>query len=71
MGNKDRKYSSCGTTLLAAFAAASCNASTLPPVTQACVREYWEKTVPSALGGPFDTPLFALLSAVPDSLWMR
>ena len=28
-------------------------------------------TVPSALGGPFDASLFALLSALQNSLWMR
>ena len=71
MGNKDRKCRSCGTTLIAANTATSRNASTLPPLTQAYVREYWENSVPSALGGPFDTPLFALLSALQCSLWMR
>ena len=31
----------------------------------------WESPFPPALGGPFAAPLFALLSAVQNSLWMR
>ena len=31
----------------------------------------WKSPFPPALGGPFAAPLFALLSAVQNSLWMR
>ena len=41
------------------------------PVTQVLRQRILGKSVPSALGGPFDIPLFALLSAVQNSLWMR
>lgn len=30
-----------------------------------------DEPVPPALGGPFAAPLFALLSALQNSLWMR
>jgi hypothetical protein len=31
----------------------------------------WLSPFPPALGGPFAAPLFALLSAMQNSLWMR
>ena len=42
------------------------------PLTQALRQQILGVTpFPSALGGPFAAPLFALLSAVQNSLWMR
>ena len=42
------------------------------PVTQATRQKILRKfPFPSALGGPFAAPLFALLSALQNSLWMR
>ena len=42
------------------------------PITQATRQKILgENPFPSALGGPFAAPLFALLSAVQNSLWMR
>ena len=50
--------------------------STMPthrlPLTQALRQQILRVTpFPSALGGPFAAPLFAPLSAVQNSLWMR
>ena len=44
-----------------------------PPATSRrhCVRGYLGTPVLPALGGPFAAPLFAPLSALRDSLWMR
>ena len=42
------------------------------PITQATRQKILgENPFPSALGGPFAAPLFALLSALQNSLWMR
>ena len=42
------------------------------PVTLAMRQKIlWYTPFPSALGGPFAAPLFALLSAMQNSLWMR
>ena len=42
------------------------------PITQATRQKILgERPFPSALGGPFAAPLFALLSALQNSLWMR
>ena len=42
------------------------------PLTQALRQQILRVTpFPSALGGPFAAPLFAPLSAVQNSLWMR
>ena len=73
MGNRDRKYNFCGTTLLAANAAASQRCQhTVCPLTLAMRQKIlWESPFPPALGGPFAAPLFALLSALQNSLWMR
>ena len=49
--------------------------STVPthrlPNNAGIASEDTRKSVLSALGGPFAAPLFALLSALRDSLWMR
>ena len=73
MGNKDRKYTFCGTTLFAAKCSRSARCQhTGCPLTLALRRKILRKIpVPLALGGPFAGPLFALLSALQNSLWMR
>ena len=73
IGNKDRKYS-CGTTLFAAFRGHLSNGANTPSALNAGTTSSDTQEMipfPPALGGPFAAPLFASLSAVRNSLWMR
>ena len=74
MGNKDRKGIFCGTTL---FAGKFLPLNPVPthrlPVNAGNASKDTEDVhpVPLALGGPFTGSLFAPLSAMRNSLWMR
>ena len=63
----------CGTTLFAACATTSARCQHIGcPITQATRQKILRpKPFPTALHGPFADPLFALLSALQNSLWMR
>ena len=73
MGNKDRKYNFCGTTLFAGKNRPLCRRQhAVCPVTLAMRQQILRiPPVPSTLGGPFAAPLFASLSALGNSQWMR
>ena len=64
---------SCGTTLFAEKnpAASSRCQHTVCPITGAHRPGYWANAVLLALSGPFAAPLFAPVSAIRGSLWMR
>ena len=68
-----QKVDFCGTTLFAVKTATSVRCQhTGCPVTQATRQKILGGLpFPSALGGPFAAPLFAPLSALRNSLWMR
>ena len=72
-GNKDRTNKFCGTTLFAVRKndrSARCQ-HTACQITPALRQRILRKPFLPALGGPFADPLFAPLSALRDSLWMR
>ena len=71
MGNKDRKL--CGATLFAGINRPLCPVPThrLPVNAGNASEDTKAKPVLPALGGPFAAPLFAPLSALGNSLWMR
>ena len=70
-GNKDRKL--CGATLFAGINRPLCPVPThrLPVNAGNASEDTKAKPVLPALGGPFAAPLFAPLSALGNSLWMR
>ena len=72
-GNKDRKYISAVPPCLQGSPCRSSRCQhTGCPVTQATRQKILRiSPFPSALGGPFAAPLFAPLSAMRNSLWMR
>ena len=72
-GNKDRNTNSAVPPCLPKNSATSARCQhTGCPLTLAMRQKIlWANPFPPALGGPFAAPLFALLSALQNSLWMR
>ena len=72
-GTRTGNTESCGTTLLAGMTRPLITVPThrLPVNAGNASVDTRLTAVPSALGGPFDASLFALLSALQNSLWMR
>jgi hypothetical protein len=72
-GEQGQKVNFCGTTLFAGKSGHLCTVPThrLPANAGNASEDTEVKPVLPALGGPFAAPLFAPLSALRHSLWMR